>query len=162
MKHLYAVLLVLLLSGTAHAAMLTWDAANVGPLTIERGAALEGPFSVIATVPIGTTRYMLLPGAWGFYRVTGAGTISNVVQFSLDLYTGSVTDRLDALEAKFAALALPSVSTGSTVVLTTPPISASALLTTRQIDSTHVELTCAGTSMRTTGSGLRRIVECLP
>lgn len=46
-------------------------------------------------------------------------------------------------------------------ITVTPPVTTN-FLTTRQIDSTHVELTCAGTSMKTTGSGLRRVVECLP
>ena len=150
----FALLLSVLLSCEAHAATLVWDAQVVSsPLTVERSTAMSGPFTMMATVPTGVTTYILAPGAWGWYRVTNSAGVSNVVQFSLDLYTGGLEDRVSALEAQVAALSAPVI---------VPPPGTTNLLTTRQIDSTHVELTCAGTSMRTTGSGLRRIVECLP
>ena len=150
----FALLLSVLLSYEAHAATLVWDVQTVpSPLAVERSTAMSGPFATVATVPTGVTTYILTPGAWGWYRVTNSAGISNVVQFSLDLYTGGLEDRVTALEAQLAALTVPGV-------ITTP--TTTHLLTTRQIDSTHVELTCVGTSMKTTGSGLRRIVECIP
>ena len=139
---------------TVQAATLTWDAQSVpSPLTVERSASMNGPFTMVATVPSGVTTFILTPGAWGWYRVTNSAGVSNVVQFSLDLYTGGLEDRVTALEAQLAALPAP--------IVVTPPVTTN-LLTTRQIDSTHVELACVGTSMRTTGSGLRRVVECVP
>ena len=139
---------------TAQAATLIWDAQAVpSTLTVERAASITGPFAMVSTVPSGSTTYILTPGAWGFYRVRNSAGISNVVQFSLDLYTGGLEDRVTALEAQLASLAVP---------ILVPPTTITNLLTTRQIDSTHVELVCVGTSMRTSGSGLRRVVECLP
>ena len=150
----FALLLSVLLSCEAHAATLVWDVQAVpSPLTVERSTAMSGPFAMVATVPTGVTTYILTPGSWGWYRVTNSAGVSNVVQFSLDLYTGGLEDRVSALEAQLAALSVP--------VIVPPPVTTN-LLTTRQIDSTHVELTCVGASIRTTGSGLRRIVECLP
>ena len=150
-----AILFMLLITTPAQAAVLLWDTPTTGLITIERSLTETGPFEFIATVPVLPVRQFTLPsGNWGFYRITQAGVSSNVVRFGLDLYTGTITDRLDALEIKVNALVIP--------VVIPPPVISSNLLTTRQIDATHVELTCVGTSMKTTGSGLRRVVECLP
>lgn len=152
---LLGLLLSLVLSSESQAASLRWEnQALAGSISVEKSSLITGPFTLIATVPAGTTMYMLTPGSFGFYRVGVGAAYSNVVQFSLDLYTGGLEDRVTALEAQVVTLLGPPV-----IVL---PPATTTLLTARQIDSTHVELTCAGTSMRTTGSGLRRIVECLP
>lgn len=87
------------------AATLIWDAQlDSNPLTVERSTTQLGPYAPVATLPGGTTSYILTPGAYGWYRVrysAFANSVpSNVVQFSLDLYTGLVTDRLDVLEAR--------------------------------------------------------------
>lgn len=146
------MLIACLLASPVQAASLLWDTQpTTGALTIERSATVAGPFATVATVPEGTTTFVLTPGAFGFYRVRNPSVISNVVQFSLDLYTGGLEDRVTALEAQLATLAMAP-----------PPVVTGNLLTAKQIDSSHVELTCAGTSMKTTGSGLKRIVECLP
>ena len=150
-----ALLFMLLITTPAQAAVLLWDTPTTGLITIERGVTETGPFEFVATLEVPPDRqFPLLSGNWGFYRITQAGASSNVVRFGLDLYTGTITDRLDALEARVNALAIP--------VVIPPPVISSNLLTTRQIDSKHVELTCIGTSMKTTGSGLRRVVECIP
>lgn len=144
---------------TAHAATLTWDAQTItSPLTVERSATQGGPYSVIATLPTGATQYILTPGAYGWYRVSNSAGPSNVVQFSLDLYTGLVTDRLTTLETDLTTLRarVTTLEAGSAI-----PPSPSSYLTVRDIDATHVEITCNGVSMRTTGSGLRRVVECV-
>jgi hypothetical protein len=179
MIQLVVLLLSFILSVEVQAATLGWEVQPTsGPLTIERATGQAGPFTTIATVPAGTTHYIVTPGAWGWYRIGSVAGPSNTVQFSLDLYTGGLEDRVTALEAQFAALPAPLAGPagpmgpqglqgiqgiqgiqGTSTVLV-PPIT-SNLLTTRQIDSTHVELTCVGTSMKTTGSGLRRVVECL-
>ena len=151
----YLACLLMFMAAPVQAAVLLWDTPTTGLITIERGVTETGPFEFVATLEVPPDRqFPLLSGNWGFYRITQAGVSSNVVRFSLDLYTGTITDRLDALEARVNAFVIP--------VVIPPPVISSNLLTTRQIDSTHVELTCIGTSMKTTGSGLRRVVECLP
>lgn len=152
MKLIVTVLLCIL-SVTAQAAELVWDAQTiVSPLTVERSATATGPFAMIATLPTGATNYILTPGAYGFYRVRNTAGPSNVVQFSLDLYTGTVTDRLTALETRVTALeAAP--------VVTSPPAPTSNF-TVRQIDLDHIEVTCNGIGISTTGSGTQRILTC--
>ena len=143
----------------AQAATLIWDAQTItSPLTVERSATQGGPYSVIATLPTGSTQYILTPGAYGWYRVGNIAGPSNVVQFSLDLYTGLVTDRLTTLETELTTLQARVTTLEAGPV--SPPPSAS-YLTVRDLDATHVEIVCNGLSMRTTGSGLRRVVECV-
>lgn len=156
MKHLFALCLSFLLACEASAATLTWDAQTiVSPLTVERSATQTGTFSTVATLPTGATSYILTPGAYGWYRVRNSAGPSNVVQFSLDLYTGLVTDRLTALETRVTAL-----ESGPVVV--PPPPAPTSSLTTRMIDADHVEIVGGNClSLRTTGTGLRRIVECV-
>lgn len=150
---LFILLCLLLWTSPGYAATLLWDSQpSTGPLTVERSPAATGPYAVLATVPAGTLTYVLTPGAYGWYRIGSAAGPSNVVQFSLDLYTGGLEDRVTALEAQVAALSVP--------VVVTPPVTGP--LTSRLLDATHLEITCIGASMRTTGSGLRRVVECVP
>jgi len=100
MRTFLLALTIWCLASATHAATLLWDAANTGPLTIERGTTPTGPFTWVATVPSGTTQFILTPGAWGHYRVTNSAGSSNTAQYSLDLYSGGLTDRLDAVEGQ--------------------------------------------------------------
>lgn len=148
----------MLLSATsAQAAELVWDQQTItSPLTVERSATQTGAFSTVATLPTGATSYILTPGAYGWYRVRNSAGLSNVVQFSLDLYTGTVTSRLDALEARVRTLETPVV----------PPVTVPANpaptsnFTITQIDADHVRLTCNGIGITTSGSGTSRTLEC--
>lgn len=152
-----------LLAATAQAATLTWDAQTItSPLTVERSATQGGPYSVIATLPTGATQYILTPGEYGWYRVSNSAGPSNVVQFSLDLYTGLVTDRLTALETDLSTLqARVTMLEGLTgPIVVPPPPAPTSNLTVRQIDADHIEITCNGTGISTTGSGTRRLMEC--
>ncbi len=152
MKQLVIVLVGLLFAASAQAAELTWDQQTItSPLTVERSATQTGTFSTVATLPTGSTNYILTPGAYGWYRVRNSAGPSNVVQFSLDLYTGTVTSRLDALETRVRALEVP--------VVVQPPTPTSNL-TVRQIDADHLEITCHGIGITTSGSGTRRLMEC--
>lgn len=153
---IYLLLCLMLLAAPVQAASLIWEAQTPPPttLTVEKGIAVTGPFSLVATIPGSSISIMLTPGQWGFYRVRNGAATSNVVQYSVDLYSAGIIDRLDILESKVAAFEI--VPTPVTPVTPTYP------LTTRQIDPLHIELICVGTSMRTTGSGLKRIVECIP
>lgn len=140
-----------LMTVLAQAATLTWDAQTVvSPLTVEKSATATGPFTTVATLPTGMTAYILTPGAYGWYRVSNSAGPSNVVQFSLDLYTGLVTDQLDALETRVTALEVSPV----------PPPAPASNLTIRQIDTDHIEITCNGIGISTTGSGTKRLMEC--
>lgn len=157
MRTLLGIVLGLLMAVSAHAAELVWDAQTIAsPLTVEWSATQTGTYTTVATLPTGTTRFLLTPGAYGWYRVRNSAGPSNVVQFSLDLYTGTVTSRLDALEARVATLEHPPIGTVETST-TAPPISN---LTVRQIDADHIEITCNGIGITTSGSGTRRLMEC--
>ena len=149
------IILGLFFVASAQAAELTWDQQTItSPLTVERSATQAGPFSAVATLPTGATSYILTPGAYGWYRVSNSAGPSNSVLFSADLYTGLVTDRLDALETRVTALE-------SAPVVTTPP-APTGNISARQVDSDRIEVVGTNcTSLRTTGSGLRRIVECV-
>lgn len=155
MNTLLGIVLGLVCAASVQAAELVWDAQIItSPLTVERSATQTGAYSTIATLPTGATRYILTPGAYGWYRVSNSAGPSNAVQFSLDLYTGAVTDRLTALETR--------VTTLETVPVIVPPVTPASNLTVRDIDADHVEIVGTGClSLRTTGSGLRRIVECV-
>lgn len=172
------ILFWLLLAGSVQAAELTWDQQTItSPLTVERSTTNTGPFSTVATLPNGATSYILTPGTYGWYRVRNSAGPSNVVQFSADLYTGLVTDRLTALETNVTAietvrrldaieaqrkwdeLSARLVLLEAPVVITPPPAQTSNL-TVRQIDADHIEITCNGIGITTTGTGTRRIMEC--
>jgi hypothetical protein len=156
MNRVYASLILVLLYATAsHAASLIWDQQPAsGHLTIERSATPTGPFTMVATVPQGATSFILTPGAWGHYRVRNAAGPSNTAQYSSDLYSLGVIDRLDALEARVAALASPVVSPPLPAA---PPNIAAVQNGVDRIDITGTN--CL--SLRTTGTGLRRTVECV-
>lgn len=153
MRQLFVVLILCCSAVSAHAAELVWDAQTItSPLTVERSATQTGTYTTVATLPTGATSYILTPGAYGWYRVSNSAGPSNVVQFSLDLYTGTVTSRLDALEARVRALEVP--------VVIQPPPQITNNLTIRQIDADHIEIICNGIGITTSGSGTRRLMEC--
>lgn len=153
MRQLLAVLILCVLAVSVHAAELVWDAqAITSPLIVERSATQTGTYTTVATLPTGATRFLLTPGAYGFYRVRNSAGPSNSVQFSLDLYTGLVTDRLTALETRVTVL--------EAVPVIVPPPTPTSNLTTRQIDADHIEITCNGIGITTSGSGTRRVLEC--
>jgi hypothetical protein len=176
MKAQLLSVLIMIVSIPAHAASLVWDAQPAsGPLTIERGPSPTGPFTMVATVPQGTTTFILTPGAWGHYRVSNAAGPSNTAQYSSDLYSLGVIDRLDALEARVAALeprqdlttfvrdlaALDArVDVLETPVVFPPPPAANISAVQNGVDRIDITgLNCL--SLRTTGTGLRRTVECV-
>ena len=202
MRQLFAVLILCLSTVSAHAAELVWDQQTItSPLTVERSATQTGTYTTVATLPTGATRFILTPGAYGFYRVRNSAGPSNSVQFSADLYTGLVTDRLTALETDLTTLrarvttleneairvdpvappppyasvicystSLPGsqviCAPPPTITLTPgpvpPPPTPTSNLTTRQIDADRIEIVGgACLSLRTTGTGVRRIVECV-
>jgi len=142
-----------LLAVSAQAATLIWDATNTGPLTIERGDTPTGPFTTVATVPTGTTRFILTPEAWGHYRVRNQAGPSNTVEYRADLYAGPIIDRLDAIEARLAVL--------ETDVPPPPPPAPTSNFTITHIDADHLRIVGNCTSMRTTGSGTQRTIECV-
>lgn len=155
------IVLGLLCTVSVHAAELVWDAQTItSPLTVERSATQAGPYSTIATLPAGATRYILTPGAYGWYRVSNSAGPSNVVQFSLDLYTGLVTDRLTALEMDLTTLRARVTTLEAGPVVVPPPPAPTSNLTVRQIDADHIEVTCAGIGISTTGTGLQRVLTC--
>lgn len=161
MMALFATVLFWLVAVSAQAAELVWDAQTiVSPLTVERSTTQAGPYSTIATLPTGAMRYILTPGAYGWYRVSNSAGPSNVVQFSLDLYTGLVTDRLTALEMDLTTLRARVTTLEAGPVVVPPPPAPTSNLTVRQIDADHIEVTCAGIGISTTGTGLQRVLTC--
>ena len=151
MKTFVLALTIWFMAVSVQAATLIWDGTNLGPLTIERGTSPTGQFTPIATVPTGTTQYILTPGAWGHYRVSNAVGVSNTVQFGADLYAGPVLDRLDAIETRLTAL--------ETDVPPPPPAPASTFTITH-IDQNHIRIVCNGIGITTSGSGTSRTMEC--
>lgn len=138
---------------TAQAATLMWESqpSGGGPLTIERSDTTTGTFSMVATVPQGTTAYILTPGLWGHYRVRNTVGPSNTVQYSADLYSGGLTDRMDALEARVTALESTPVE---------PPPAPTSNFTITHIDQNHIRIVCNGIGITTSGSGTSRTMEC--
>lgn len=139
------------MSGKALAAELLIDMPLAGPVTIERGSSPTGPFSTVATVPQGTTRFLLTPGQWGHYRARNAVGPSNTVEYRADLYAGPIIDRMDAIETRLTALETP--------VLPPPPAPASNFTITH-IDATHIRIVCSGIGITTDGRGTERTMEC--
>lgn len=161
MKTLITVLAFWLLTVSAQAATLLWDNQTLtSPLTVEKSATATGTFTTVATLPTGATSYILTPGAYGFYRVRNSAGPSNVVQFSLDLYTGLVTDRLTALETDLTTLRARVTTLEAGPVVVPPPPAPTSNLTVRQIDADHIEVTCNGIGISTTGTGLQRVLTC--
>ncbi len=186
MKHIYAfvcalIILSVLITSKLMAAELLWDMPVAGPVTVELGPTPTGPFTTIATIPQGTTRFLLTPGQWGHYRVRNTAGPSNTAQYAMDVYSDTVTNRLAAVESSLAALrlTLQDVSAANmhqdTLLIEAvrriealeapvppPPTLPVVNITSRQVDQDRIEITGTNcVSLRTTGTGLRRIVECV-
>lgn len=152
---LCALLLALLFSSPVQAASLYWDSPSTGTLTVQMSATATGTYTTVATIPASPMRFVLIPARFGFYRLCTGTACSNPVQYSADVYQ-DITNRLDVVEASLEALS-------SAPVPAPPPAPAPVSnLTTRTIDADHIEIIGGNcVSLRTTGSGLRRIVECV-
>jgi hypothetical protein len=163
-----ALLFWLLLSGVSHAASLAWDydlSRGTVPATadVQRSASLLGPYTTVATIPS-------LPATWTlpviedsqYYRISNAGGVSNVVQYVAipappgPVVVDTLTPRVLLLEQKVASLEVRL----DAPVVTPPPPAPTSNLTVRQIDADHIEITCNGIGISTTGSGTRRFMEC--
>lgn len=154
MKTLLVASTIWFVAVSAQAATLLWDVqpSGGGPLTIERSATPTGTFTAVATVPQGTTQYILTPGLWGHYRVRNTIGPSNTAQYSADLYSGGLTDRLDQIELRVTALEQP--------VVVPPPPAPTSTFTITHIDATHIRIVCNGIGITTSGSGTSRTMEC--
>jgi hypothetical protein len=128
------------------AALLVWDPTADGFLLLEYSQTETGPFTVLREIPANPPRYTITE--FGYYRlhVPNGGPVSNVARFFTDVDTGWI-DAVAALEARVKNLEAP---------VTVNNISA------KQLDANKIEITGqACTSLKTTGTGLKRIVECL-
>jgi hypothetical protein len=157
MKHIYAfvfalIVLSILITSKLMAAELLWEMPAAGPVTVELGPTPTGPFTTIATIPQGTTRFLLTPGQWGHYRVSNAAGPSNTAQYAMDVYSDTVTGRLTVLEDRVTALETP--------VVEPPPPAPVSTFTITHIDATHIRIVCNGIGITTSGSGTSRTMEC--
>lgn len=153
---LFLTVLLLVAPALASADMLLWTYTGPAPatVTVERATVEAGPYNLVATIPSLPAQFMLTPGQWGFYRVRNATQTSNSVNYSLGTNT-ALTVRIDALEARVILLEAPGTGT-------LPPVTVPGNLSSRVIDADHLEIVGTGClSLRTTGTGLRRIVECV-
>lgn len=140
------LLFTLLFAASAQAASLEWDDTAEGTIAVEFSSSPDGPFTTIASIPAQPSQYPLTPGKFGFYRVSNVSGSSNVVKFSLDIEAGEDA-RLDALETRVSLLEKPVAVTN---------------ITAKQLDANRIEVTGqACTSLKTTGTGLKRIIECI-
>jgi hypothetical protein len=157
------VLLALLIASKVMAAELLWEMPVAGPVIVEVGPAPTGPFVTVATVPEGVTRFLLTPGQWGHYRVRNSAGPSNTAQYALDVYSDTVTERLSIVEGQVTET-VRWIETIDARLLAVPAPTPEPVgnITVRLLDADRAEITglnCA--SLRTTGSGLRRVVECV-
>jgi hypothetical protein len=150
MTRTFAALAILFYTATfASAASLFWDAPRTGNINLERADSEAGPFLFVTTISA-EVPYSLTPGAFGYYRIVSGGIPSNVVRYSLDVYGHDVLAALGSIETKVDQLQ---------VLIPAPTVNN---ITAKQLDANKIEITGqACTSLKTTGSGLKRIVECL-
>jgi hypothetical protein len=141
------LLILLLLASPVSAASLVWDATADGQLDVEVWDTANLKWSFVMRVPANPPKFPLVTGKFGDYRVTApGGASSNTARYSADIETG-LTDQVKALDLRVTALEKP-VSVNN--------------MTTKQIDADHIEVIGqACTSLKTTGTGLKRIVECV-
>jgi hypothetical protein len=146
MKALLCALWLVLSVSTVHAASLIWDPTADGFLLLEYSVTETGPFTVLREVPANPPKYPITE--FGYYRLTvpNGGPSSNVARFFADVDTGWI-DAVASLDARVKNLETP-VSVNN--------------ITAKQLDANKIEITGqACTSLKTTGTGLKRIVECL-
>jgi hypothetical protein len=135
-----------LMTVSAQAASLVWDPTADGFLLLEYSTTETGPFTVLKEIPAYPPKYPI--AEFGYYRLTvpNGGPSSNVARFFADVDTGWI-DAVASLETRVKALESP-VSVNN--------------ITAKQLDANKIEITGqACTSLKTTGTGLKRIVECL-
>jgi hypothetical protein len=140
------ILFFLLMTVSAQAASLVWDPTADGYLLLEYSQNETGPFTVLKEIPAYPPSVSITE--FGYYRlaVANGGPVSNVARFFADVDTGWI-DAVASLEARVKNLEAP-VSVNN--------------ITAKQLDANKIEITGqACTSLKTTGSGLKRIVECL-
>jgi hypothetical protein len=137
---------LLLFAAPVQAASIVWDPTADGFLLLEYSATEAGPFTVLKEIPAYPPSYSITE--FGYYRLTvpNGGPSSNVARYFADIDTGW-QDVVAALDMRVKALESP-VSVNN--------------ITAKQLDANKIEVTgMACTSLKTTGSGLKRIVECL-
>lgn len=143
------LLLLLLLASPVSAASIIWDQTIDGQLDVEFSETVTGPFALELRVPASPPKYPLVTGKFGYYRLNTEGGYSNVARYSLDIESSKITElesRIAALEAGSAPVPPPTLNN----------------MTFKFIDADHIEiLGQACTTLKTTGSGLKRIVECV-
>lgn len=137
------VFALLVVSLNAHAATLYWNGPLEGTVDIEKKDA-NGTFTFVERVNANPPKYTVPTGAWGEYRLSFPGGVSNSVVYSADLDTGTVA-RVDALETRVSALENPPTSN----------------FTVTQIDADHLEIIGTGCiGLSTSGTGTKRIITC--
>jgi hypothetical protein len=140
------LLFLLLFAVPVQAASIIWDDMADGFLLLEYSANEGGPFTVIKEIPAYPPRYPITE--FGYYKLTApnGGPSSNVARYFSDIDTGW-QDVVAALDTRVKALESPVSVTN---------------ITAKQIDANRIEITgLACTKLATTGSGLKRIVECI-
>jgi hypothetical protein len=144
----------LLMTVSAQAASLEWDPTSDGFLLLEYSTTETGPFTVLKEIPAYPPRFPITE--FGYYRlhVPNGGPVSNVARFFTDVDTGwigpvgELDKRLKVLEAGTAPAPAPEPTVNN--------------ITAKQLDADRIEITgLACVKLDTTGSGLKRIVECL-
>jgi hypothetical protein len=132
--------------GVSNAASLVWDPTADGFLLLQYSQTESGPFTVIKEIPASPPSFPITE--FGYYKITvpNGGPSSNVAHYSLDVESGDDA-RLDSLESR--------------VSLLEKPVSVSNIMS-KQLDANRIEIIGqACTSLKTTGTGLKRIVECV-
>jgi hypothetical protein len=140
------LLFMLFLAAPVQAASIVWDPTADGFLLLQYSATEAGPFTVIKEIPANPPSFPITE--FGYYKLTvpNGGPSSNVARYFADVETGW-QDVVAALDTRVKALESPVSVTN---------------ITAKQIDANRIEITGqACTSLKTTGSGLKRIVECL-
>jgi hypothetical protein len=136
----------LLMTVSAQAASLVWDPTADGFLLLQYSKTETGPFEVLREIPAYPPSFPITE--FGYYKLTvpNGGPSSNIARFFADVDTGWI-DAVASLETRVKALESP-VSVNN--------------ITAKQLDANKIEITGqACTSLKTTGTGLKRIVECL-
>jgi hypothetical protein len=137
---------------SAQAASLVWDPTADGFLLLEYSATETGPFTVLKEIPAYPPSISITEFGYYRIRVANGGPVSNVARFFADVDTGwidvvgALDKRVQVLEAGTAPVPAPTVNN----------------ITAKQLDADKIEIIGqACTSLKTTGTGLKRIVECL-
>lgn len=186
------IILLMLCAVQAQAAELVWDYASsasspIPPTaTIRRGATANGPFTAVATIPSLPSRYTLGPVDNLWYQVSNLAGASNAVQYTSTAVPtqptiDTLTPRIQTLETRAQALESRDVTLGQadqtlTTQLTAltarvtaleqpapPPVVSGINITATQLNANQIQIRgLACTSLRTSGTGLDRLITCVP